>query len=220
MIELLAARIPSLVVLWLSLSVHEWAHARAAYALGDQTAAAQGRLTLDPLAHLDPLGTVLLPLFGVPFGWATPVPVNPAAFDRRLPMSLGLLLTAVAGPVSNLALAAVAAALALAAPPELAAHPTPAAALQLLRSAVTLNVVLAVFNLFPIPPLDGSRVVAHFLPRPLLGAWEALERRGALLPFAVLVLLTVLGLNPLVWLVEHLDGRLLTAWWWLWGGAG
>lgn len=208
MIALLAERVPWLVILWLSLTVHEWAHARAAYALGDDTARAQGRMTLDPFAHVDPVGTLLLPLVGVPFGWARPVPVNPAQFDRRVPMSFGLLLTAVAGPVSNVVLAVGFAIVFVAMPDALRALPVASTVAHLVRAAVALNLLLAAFNLFPIPPLDGSRVVAHLLPRSLRGAWEALEGYGTWLPFAALVLLTVLGLSPLPWIVRTAEALL------------
>ena len=85
-----------LIPLWISLGVHEWAHARAAYALGDDTAQKLGRMTLDPLAHLDPIGTVLLPLCGIPFGWAKPVPVEPTRFRASTTMTRGMLLVAAA----------------------------------------------------------------------------------------------------------------------------
>src|SRR5271157_1843260 len=103
--QTILARLTFLVPLILSLSVHEWAHAWAAWRLGDDTARLLGRMTLNPLAHIDPLGTVLLPLLGVPFGWAKPVPVNPLRF-RGVSMSIGMLLTAAAGPISNIVLAA------------------------------------------------------------------------------------------------------------------
>jgi Zn-dependent protease len=195
-VDFLLGRIPWLVMLWLSLTVHEWAHARVAWALGDGTARSQGRMTLDPFAHIDPVGTFLLPLVGIPFGWAKPVPINPAAFDRRFPMSFGMLLCAVAGPVSNLLLALLgigAVGLVAAFVPVEAANRV----LPWLMLLVNLNVALAVFNLIPVPPLDGSRVVAHFLPRSVRGAWEAVERYGTFLPFAVLVVLTTLGLSPI-----------------------
>src|SRR6185369_11527845 len=98
----LLQRLMFLPIMLLSLTVHEWAHAYSAFRLGDDTAERQGRLTLDPIAHIDFFGTLLLPLLGVPFGWAKPVPVNPVRFDRRVPMRVGMLLTAAAGPVSNL----------------------------------------------------------------------------------------------------------------------
>src|SRR5688572_26569558 len=94
-----------LIPLVLSLTVHEWAHAMSAYRLGDDTAAREGRLTLNPIVHIDPLGTLLLPLMGVPFGWAKPVPVVPTRFRRDVNMSTGMMITAAAGPFSNLVLA-------------------------------------------------------------------------------------------------------------------
>src|SRR5512134_1879423 len=97
--------------LLLSLSFHEWAHAWSAHKLGDDTAERMGRLTLNPLAHIDPLGTILLPLLGVPFGWAKPVPVNPARFRRGVHMGRGMMITSAAGPLSNLLLATVCAVL-------------------------------------------------------------------------------------------------------------
>ena len=100
----LATRLVWLVALWLSLAVHEWAHAWSAWRLGDDTAARLGRMTLDPLAHVDPVGTLLLPLLGVPFGWAKPVPINPARFHRGVTLRAGIALTAAAGPAANLAL--------------------------------------------------------------------------------------------------------------------
>ena len=105
----MADRLAYVIVLLLSLSVHEWAHAISAFRLGDDTAYRQGRLTLNPLAHIDPVGTLLLPLLGVPFGWARPVPVNPARFRRDVHMRTGMMLTAAAGPASNLVLALVSA---------------------------------------------------------------------------------------------------------------
>src|SRR5690349_16718202 len=98
-------RVMKLIPLVLSLSVHEWAHAYSAFRLGDDTAARQGRLTLNPIAHIDPLGTLVLPLLGIPFGWAKPVPVNAARFDRKVSMGTGTLITAAAGPFSNVVLA-------------------------------------------------------------------------------------------------------------------
>src|SRR5512142_2218234 len=96
-----------LIPLLLSLTVHEFAHAWSAARLGDDTGARAGRLTLNPLAHIDPIGTILLPLLGIPFGWARPVPVDPSRFRRTVKMRTGVMLTAAAGPLSNVILAVV-----------------------------------------------------------------------------------------------------------------
>src|SRR5580698_8792478 len=101
-----------LIPLILSLTVHEWAHAYSAFRLGDDTAARQGRLTLNPIPHIDPFGTILCPLLGIPFGWAKPVPVNPVRFNREISMRAGMMITAAAGPLSNLVLAVLCSALA------------------------------------------------------------------------------------------------------------
>jgi len=169
----------------LSLSVHEWAHAWSAWRLGDDTAARMGRLTLNPLAHIDVFGTVLLPLLGVPFGWAKPVPVDPTRFRRSVSMGAGMAVTASAGPVSNLVLAALSA-VALG----LLARLSPetfrgSVAVPVLFSLLYLNVGLALFNLIPIPPLDGSRIAAWLMPYRLQQQWHALEHYAPFLLLAV-----------------------------------
>ncbi|GDX80406.1 peptidase [Deltaproteobacteria bacterium] len=210
MLDFLLERIPNVVVLWLSLSVHEWAHARAAFALGDDTARAQGRMTLDPLAHADPVGTVLFPLLGVPFGWALPVPIDPSRFDRRRSMAFGMMVTAAAGPLSNVVLAGAGftAWLALSVVfPSFEQGPLGGLA----RYAIQLNVLLAVFNLLPIPPLDGSRIVNFVLPRAAQMAWGQLESFGRFLPFVVIVGLRVVGLDPFGPILAAMDGWLNAA---------
>jgi Zn-dependent protease len=182
----LMLRVMMLIPLLLSLSVHEWAHAWSAYRLGDDTASREGRLTLDPLAHIDPLGTFLLPMLGIPFGWAKPVPVNPVRFRRNVSMRTGMMITAAAGPISNIVLAVLATvitALLLRFKPDvLEAYP---AVSFLLGVAIQMNIALAIFNLLPIPPLDGSRVVDGLMPYRYQGVWEKLTR------FAPLALLGV-----------------------------
>lgn len=175
-----------LIVLLLSLTVHEWAHAISAWWLGDDTAARMGRLTLNPIAHMDPIGTLLLPLLGIPFGWAKPVPVNPARFKRGVSMTTGMMITAAAGPISNIILAVVCSVIyggLLRFDPELL-YTQPALNFLLSRS-IMINVVLALFNLLPIPPLDGSRIVEGVLPYRMRPQWEQFARFAPLLLLGV-----------------------------------
>lgn len=174
-LDLILDRLMYFVPLVLSLSVHEFAHAWSAYRLGDDTAARMGRLTLNPIVHADLVGTVLFPLMGVPFGWAKPVPVNPARFRRDVRMGTGMAITASAGPASNLVLAVlsgVALGVLLRYDPEGRGGGLG----QLMNRAIILNVALAIFNVLPIPPLDGSRIVDGFLPYRLRPQWEAVQR--------------------------------------------
>jgi Zn-dependent protease len=179
-----------IVALALSLSFHEAAHAWAAYRLGDDTAERQGRLSLNPLVHIDPIATVLLPamLFLVSngqllFGGAKPVPVNPTRFRHPLRDNA---LVALAGPLSNIFLALVAA---------LALHLVHRSGgwdgkllPELLVHILQFNVLLAVFNLVPIPPLDGSRVVTWLLPDGVRSAYVQLESVGILLVIGLIYL--------------------------------
>jgi Zn-dependent protease len=181
-------RILALIPMILSLSVHEWAHAISAYKLGDDTAARQGRLTLNPISHIDPIGTLLLPLMGIPFGWAKPVPVSPTRFRRDVTMSTGMMITAAAGPLSNLVLAFLCVlfmALGLKFSPQLFFEHE--ALYALLQYSVGLNIALAVFNALPIPPLDGSRIVDGLLPYRYRDGWERFTR------FAPLLLLVIIA---------------------------
>ncbi len=183
--DILQRAVLYLPVLLLSLTVHEFAHAWAARRLGDDTAERMGRLTLNPLAHADPLGTFLLPLIA-PFGWAKPVPVDPSRFRRGVDMGRGMMFTSLAGPSANVLLAiasTVALGLLYRLAPEFSNRFGGMAAF--LQIAIQMNVVLAVFNLFPIPPLDGSRIVDAFLPARLRPQWEAFSRVS---PFLLLAL--------------------------------
>jgi len=165
-----------------AITLHETAHGYVAYRLGDPTAHSAKRLTLNPLAHIDPFGTVLLPLFlaltGAPvFGWAKPVPFNPGYFKDP---QKGTMLVGAAGPATNLVVAVLAGMLYRALP---VLPPIPRAFLELL---CIVNVYLAVFNMIPIPPLDGSRVVVGFLPPHLVRAYLSIERYGFLIIFGLL----------------------------------
>ncbi len=190
----LAQRLMTLIPLWLSLSVHEWAHAWVAWRLGDDTAERMGRLTLNPLAHVDPVGTLLLPLLGIPFGWAKPVPVQPHRFRPTVSMAGGMMLVAAAGPLANLGLAALCVlveALLVRMQSPLIAPGQPLA--MLLPTMFVLNVLLALFNALPIPPLDGSRVVDGLMPQAARGLWTAFCQMGPLLMAAVICLPLVSG---------------------------
>ncbi|MDP2311247.1 MAG: site-2 protease family protein [Pseudomonadota bacterium] len=186
------------VVFWipfvLSLSVHEYAHARAASWFGDNTAESQGRLTLDPFSHIDLVGTLALPLLGVPIGWARPVPVNPANFRGGGDGRLAMLLTAAAGPLSNVLIALGCTAM-IAVLGALAPGLVTGAFGGVLASTVVLNVALALFNLLPIPPLDGSRVVDWLCPDWLRPLWSALYARAGLGIALVLIVPVLLGLD-------------------------
>jgi Zn-dependent protease len=183
--DILQRAVLYLPVLLLSLTVHEYAHAWTAHRLGDDTAERMGRLTLNPLAHADPLGTFLLPLIA-PFGWAKPVPVDPSRFRRGVNMSRGMMITSLAGPSANVLLAiasTVVLGLLYRLAPDLSNRVGGVAAF--LQIAIQMNVVLAVFNLIPIPPLDGSRIVDAFIPARLRPQWEAFARIS---PFLLLAL--------------------------------
>lgn len=176
------------VPLILSLAVHEFAHAWSAYRLGDDTAARAGRLTLNPFAHADLIGTILLPLLGVPFGWAKPVPINPGRFRKDVRMGTGVALTAAAGPISNIVLAVLATigyALMARFAPDVVVGGNGVRAL--LETAIFLNVNLALFNLIPVPPLDGSRIVDGFMPYRMRPQWERLMAFSPFLLIAVFV---------------------------------
>lgn len=221
LLDLLLDRATSFIPVLLSLTVHEWAHAWTAWRLGDDTAKMLGRVSLNPVDHIDPVGTLLLPLLGVPFGWAKPVPINPVRFRTRISMPMGVLITAAAGPISNLLLA-IGGCAALAAMTSFArlddamgfdprAYTT---VLQFLKFLVTVNVLLACFNLLPIPPLDGSRIVDAVIPSAIRPFWSRFCALGPLLLAAIILLPSLLGVSMLSWPVRWV-GRLLqwvTAW--------
>lgn len=160
-----------IVPMILSLSVHEYAHARVAYWLGDDTASRMGRMTLNPLSHIDIVGTLIIPVVaafagGLPLiGWAKPVPVTPVRFTRKFSMRTGMAVVAVAGPLSNFVLAMIClVAYRIVFPglpmnSSLSGGGAVGAASYMLTVMVYLNMGLMIFNLLPIPPLDGSRLL-------------------------------------------------------------
>jgi Zn-dependent protease len=180
------------IVLLFSLTVHESAHAWTADRLGDPTARLLGRVSLNPLVHADLIGTVLFPLVSLTsgwplIGWAKPVPVNVRQLRRQ---RRDYVLVAAAGPASNLAIAIVAIVLLQAVPlsPVVRGELNVSAPLAwLLNRAVYMNVLLAVFNMIPIPPLDGGNVLSGLLPQPLAFQFNRIRPYGFLLLYALLL---------------------------------
>ena len=170
-----------------ALTIHEFAHGYVAYFFGDPTAKALGRLTLNPLKHLDPIGTIAF--FFILFGWAKPVPVNPNYFKNP---RQDMLWVALAGPATNLAMAVISAILAKFIILTASNVPLNSAAIailypmaKMLVASVWINLVLCIFNFLPIPPLDGSRILTGLLPEHLARPYASLERYG----FIILILL-------------------------------
>ena len=203
-----------LTVLIASLSVHEAAHAFAADRLGDPTARQLGRLSLNPAVHVDPIGTLLFPLIAfltnVPLiGWAKPVPVNPR-FLKHPKRDFALI--AAAGPASNLIMAgigsiALAAARGAAGPGDIAGGAVTGPLLPLLFTFAIVNVLLAVFNMIPVPPLDGGNVLIGLLPEGASRRVEQLRPYGILILYALMLtgaLSTILG--PVVAYLRYLLG--------------
>jgi Zn-dependent protease len=196
-----AAAVLNLIVLLLSLTFHEFFHAWAAFRLGDDTAARMGRLTLNPIPHVDLLGTIILPLMNAPIGWAKPVPVNPSRFDRRFKMTTGDIIVSAAGPLSNLLLGLIAA-IAFGAIRRLSPETVApgAAGYALLVRLMLVNAGLAIFNLLPLPPLDGGHVAESLMPYRWRPGWEQFARLAPVL-LLVLIALPSFGGPPLLGLV-------------------
>ena len=175
-------------ILLFSVVVHEFAHGYVAHKWGDPTAAMLGRLTLNPLPHIDPVGSILVPalLFFLRapflFGWAKPVPVNPDNFRNK---KWGDITVSLAGPASNVLLAFLFTFVWILTRRALGADQ---ALDEIFQLAVLINLILAAFNLLPIPPLDGSHIVYNFLPQPLAYNYMSLARYG----FLILMLLFAL----------------------------
>lgn len=196
--------------LLLALTFHEFAHGYVANQLGDPTAKNLGRLSLNPIKHLDPIGTIAF--FFIKFGWAKPVPVNPRYFKNP---KKDMLWVALAGPATNLVLAIVSAALAKGlwffasqVPYSATAEAILVPLNSMLIASVWINLVLCIFNFLPIPPLDGSRILMGLLPNPLAASYMKFERYG----FILVIVLAFSGVlsKVIMPLISFANGLLLS----------
>jgi len=205
--------ISRIITLLVAFTFHEFAHAATATALGDGTPKANGRLTLNPLAHLDVMGTLTLLIAG--FGWAKPVPVNPYALRRK--SSAGLMLVSLAGPVTNLLLAVMAAI-----PLRfnwVSLQPTTSpffpSAGDFLLEFLFVNLALFLFNLLPLAPLDGEKVITYFLPSHWSEFYDRIRPYSPMILLAIVFILPMFGFDliniiirqPLMNLAMFLIGR-------------
>lgn len=179
---LIALRIPALLI---AITIHEFAHARMAYHFGDATAKKQGRMTLNPLSHLDLIGTIMILLVG--FGWAKPVPINPYNFNQY---RRGLRWVSFAGPLVNFALGFVSL---LIFTVLFNIGLTEGLIMRFIMVLAQLNILLGIFNLLPIPPLDGSKILMSYLPDAYLGYYRMIEQYAPLILLA-LIITQVLGI--------------------------
>jgi Zn-dependent protease len=197
--ESLAMGLTTYVVLLFSLSVHESAHAWMAHKLGDDTALREGRVSLNPLVHIDPIGTVLLPLLQIftgllLIGWAKPTPYDPANFRRDVTMRSGHMLVAGAGPVSNLILAVLFTFAFFVIVRTGVIEDPRNPVVTMVGLGIQMNVILALFNLVPIPPLDGSKVASYGLPGSLGERYDRVMEPYGYIILLVLFATGILGL--------------------------
>lgn len=196
------------ITLIVALTLHEYAHARTAQAFGDPTPEMYGRVTLNPLAHLDPIGSLMMIFAG--FGWAKPVPINPYVLNRR--STAAPMLVALAGPFSNFLLALVAAI------PFRAGFLSVGEALggigflpQFLLNFIVINLLLMLFNLIPLAPLDGDKIIEFFLPPSWAQVLERIRPMGPMLLMVILFVLPWVGIDVFGTLLYPPIGNLLRA---------
>lgn len=204
-LQFLVTIVVIVVPLFMSITFHEWAHGYVAYKFGDSTPLLQGRLTLNPFAHLDPVGTLMLFLVGI--GWAKPVMLNPL----NCPSKAKQMLIALAGPAINILLAIVFGFISV----FLQINSYSGILVESMNIVVRINLILAMFNLIPIPPLDGSKVFAWVLPEKLEYYYSVFEQYGV---FLLLLLLFAGGFNYIatavtfiqMWLLEFIKSLIVT----------
>ncbi|MDR2572570.1 MAG: site-2 protease family protein [Oscillospiraceae bacterium] len=192
--------IPALICI----TIHELAHGFTAFKLGDNTAKDMGRLTLNPIKHIDPLGLLLMLLMG--FGWAKPVPVNMNNFKHP---KWGMAITAFAGPLSNILLASVAMFLYGLFVVQLLALEAGESIVIMMLNTVYLSVALAIFNMLPIPPLDGSKVLFSLLPEGLYYKLMRVERYGIIILIIVMNSGLLFGFDILSGTIGRLSGTII-----------
>ena len=199
----LLASIPGVL---LAITFHEYAHGLVAYKLGDNTAKDEGRLSLNPLAHLDPIGTLMLLFAG--FGWGKPVNVNPSNYTRKISMEKGEALVSLAGPLMNIILSIIFAIIYFAiykfANVTFLSSTVGTVLMLLISATISINVGLGIFNLIPLPPLDGSKIIMPFLPYKAK-EWFVNNERIFYLVFIVLWISGLAGriISPaIVWLAN------------------
>jgi Zn-dependent protease len=186
-----------LPILFFSLTVHEFSHAWAANRLGDPTARMMGRMTLNPIAHIDLMGLLMMVASGFRFGWAKPVPINPTNFrDWRK----GTFLVSIAGPASNILLATATAVIFRMLPYAGLAEANITIAYQFLYSMIFINCALAFFNLIPLPPLDGSKMLISLLPPSFEHVAYSLERYGPMILLGIIAMGFFTRISP-IWVI-------------------
>ncbi len=205
----LSTFISTAITLLIAFTVHEFAHAWSANQLGDDTPRLNGRLTLNPLSHLDPLGTLMLLFAG--FGWAKPVPISPSALQRRTPA--GVMLVSAAGPLSNLILALVAAIPFQAGVlrPGFSSNALIPTAADVFQYFIFINLILMLFNLLPIFPLDGEKVLTYFLPSSGQATMQRIRPYGPIILIGLIVLGRFGDINLIGTLVGEPASRLFSA---------
>jgi Zn-dependent protease len=194
--------IARLIVLVVAFTIHELAHAMVATYFGDETPRMNGRLTLNPLAHLDPMGSLLLLVAG--FGWAKPVPINPYVLNRR--SSAAVMWVSLAGPMSNMLMSVAASipfqlglvTLADAYAPNSGFLPTPG---KVLIEFIAINLLLMLFNLIPLAPLDGEKVLDYFLPPTMTRVMDNIRPYGPIILLVLVLVGPMIGFDIISWII-------------------